>query len=128
MPLIQIYKTNQNVLKIRREQPIQFHAKWSLQYFNMYYEISKKCASFENRIQHLFLSIIFIINSMQHIFTEQQHNQIAKECTPKWFYYLLPSTLLLFTLVHISYLTQLLSALMNFNRLLSCLSENGHFL
>ena len=41
----------------------------------------RNVASFEKRIQHLLLSIIFIINSMQHICAEQLQNQIAKECT-----------------------------------------------
>ena len=80
MSLIAICKTNQTVLNmpIKTDSITPFHAKWSLQYFSMYYEVSKKCARFEKRIQHLSLSILLIINSMQHICTEQLQNQIAK--------------------------------------------------
>ena len=80
MSLIAICKTNQTVLNmpIKTDSITPFHAKWSLQYFSMYYEVSKKCARLEKWIQHLSLSILFIINSMQHICTEQLQNQIAK--------------------------------------------------
>ena len=98
--LIAICKTNQTLLNTLRttDSITPFHAKWSLQYFSMCYEVSKKCARLEKRIQHLSLSILFIINLMQHICTEQLQNQIAKKCTLKCLYYLLTSTLLFFLL------------------------------
>ena len=120
MPLIQICKTNQTVLNTPRttNSITQFHAKWSLQYFNMYYEVSKKCCKFRKTD-----STFIAINNIHYKFnaTHLRRTTTKSNCKRMHFkclYYLLPSTLLFFTLVHISYSTQLLppSACVFFNQ------------